>query len=223
MSSVWLCYSLKPTLVLSSRHRVQYVIPYEGSSSPDRDLPSGGSSVTKQEVDLVLGLLLGFCISWVLLWLDKTLHRVLRAWRTHPQKGELREKKVLYKVHLSEICSHKCPSQDIISALIFLWHKLHFSNSLVNDRSGVEFVSCLSSPALSSFPLHFSSHQSGLVSVESLSLSANIMDETHQGCSAVSSCQHLVPCLLILHPPFHPSVCELAAEEQVSLSSILVL
>ncbi|KAG7319350.1 hypothetical protein KOW79_017824 [Hemibagrus wyckioides] len=68
------------------RHRVQYVIPYEGSSSPDRDLPAGGSSVTKQEVDLVLGLLLGFCISWVLLWLDRTLHRVLLAWRTHPQK-----------------------------------------------------------------------------------------------------------------------------------------
>ncbi|KAI5607168.1 transmembrane protein 240 isoform X1, partial [Silurus asotus] len=72
--------------LLSRRHRVQYVIPYEGSSSPDRDLPAGGSSVTKQEVDLVLGLLLGFCISWVLLWLDRSLHRVLRAWRAHPQK-----------------------------------------------------------------------------------------------------------------------------------------
>lgn len=79
------------------RHRAQYVIPYEGSSSPDRDLHAGGSSVTKQEVDLVLGLLLGFCISWVLLWLDRTLHRVLRAWRTHPQKGEVRDKR--YKVH----------------------------------------------------------------------------------------------------------------------------
>lgn len=88
-------------LLLSCRHRVQYVIPYEGSSSPDRDLPAGGGSVTKQEVDLVLGLLLGFCISWVLLWLDRTLHRVLRAWRTHPQKGEVRDKRC--KVHLMEI------------------------------------------------------------------------------------------------------------------------
>lgn len=87
--------------LLSCRNRVQYVIPYEGSSSPDRDLSAGGSSVTKQEVDLVLGLLLGFCISWVLLWLDRTLHRVLQAWRTHPQKGEVRDKR--YKVHLIEI------------------------------------------------------------------------------------------------------------------------
>lgn len=57
--------------------------------------------MTKQEVDLVLGLLLGFCISWVLLWLDRTLHRVLRAWRSHPQKGEFRDER--FTVHLTEI------------------------------------------------------------------------------------------------------------------------
>ncbi|XP_062842964.1 transmembrane protein 240 [Trichomycterus rosablanca] len=69
------------------RHRVEYVIPYEGSSSPDRDGPAGGGGVTKQEVDLVLGLFLGFCISWILLWLDRVLQRVLRSWRTtHPQQ-----------------------------------------------------------------------------------------------------------------------------------------
>ncbi|TKS77170.1 Transmembrane protein 240 [Collichthys lucidus] len=32
-------------------------------------------------MDLMLGLLLGFCISWLLLWLDGVLHCAVRAWR----------------------------------------------------------------------------------------------------------------------------------------------
>ncbi|XP_058618062.1 transmembrane protein 240 isoform X1 [Onychostoma macrolepis] len=55
------------------RHHVEYVIPYEGSVGS-----SGASSVSKQELDLVLGLLMGFCISWMLLWLDAAL----RFWRS---------------------------------------------------------------------------------------------------------------------------------------------
>ncbi|KAB0399488.1 hypothetical protein E2I00_015800, partial [Balaenoptera physalus] len=31
-------------------------------------------NVTKQEIDLMLGLLLGFCISWFLVWMDGVLH-----------------------------------------------------------------------------------------------------------------------------------------------------
>ncbi|XP_072522009.1 transmembrane protein 240 [Salminus brasiliensis] len=80
------------------RDRVQYVIPYEGSSSLDRDGPTGGSSVTKQEMDLVLGLLLGFIFSWVLLWLDGVLHRVLRAWRTRRQQDAWRSWKWVTRV-----------------------------------------------------------------------------------------------------------------------------
>eukprot|EP00072_Mus_musculus_P056308 XP_006539056.2 PREDICTED: transmembrane protein 240 isoform X1 [Mus musculus] len=34
-----------------------------------------------QEIDLMLGLLLGFCISWFLVWMDGVLHCAVRAWR----------------------------------------------------------------------------------------------------------------------------------------------
>ncbi|XP_067271228.1 transmembrane protein 240 isoform X2 [Pseudorasbora parva] len=61
------------------RHHVEHVIPYEGSSA--------GSSVSKQELDLVLGLLMGFCISWLLLWLDGALHCALRFWRSSRAYG----------------------------------------------------------------------------------------------------------------------------------------
>lgn len=44
-------------------------------------------SVTKQEMDLMLGLLLGFCISWLLLWLDGVLHCAVRAWRSSRYYG----------------------------------------------------------------------------------------------------------------------------------------
>lgn len=48
-------------------------------------------SVTKQEMDLMLGLLLGFCISWLLLWLDGALHCAVRAWRASRYYGEWEE------------------------------------------------------------------------------------------------------------------------------------
>lgn len=47
-------------------------------------------SVTKQEMDLMLGLLLGFCISWLLLWLDGVLHCAVRAWRASRYYGKFR-------------------------------------------------------------------------------------------------------------------------------------
>lgn len=69
------------------RHRVEHVIPYEGSVSASSVGSSGGSSVSKQELDLVLGLLMGFCISWILLWLDRALHCALRFWRSSRHCG----------------------------------------------------------------------------------------------------------------------------------------
>eukprot|EP00061_Rhincodon_typus_P013472 g39863.t1 len=36
----------------------------------------------------MLGLLLGFCISWFLVWMDGVLHCVVRAWRTSRRYGE---------------------------------------------------------------------------------------------------------------------------------------
>lgn len=45
-------------------------------------------NVTKQEIDLMLGLLLGFCISWFLVWMDGVLHYAVRAWRTSRRYGK---------------------------------------------------------------------------------------------------------------------------------------
>ncbi|XP_056278850.1 transmembrane protein 240 isoform X2 [Pseudoliparis swirei] len=65
------------------RHHVHYVIPYDGDHSlvDSSENYFVSESVTKQEMDLMLGLLLGFCISWLLLWLDGVLHCAVRAWR----------------------------------------------------------------------------------------------------------------------------------------------
>lgn len=68
---------------------MEYVIPYEGSvSAGSIGSSSTGNSVSKQELDLVLGLLMGFCISWILLWLDGALHCALRFWRSSRSYGE---------------------------------------------------------------------------------------------------------------------------------------
>ncbi|TNN55204.1 Transmembrane protein 240 [Liparis tanakae] len=66
-----------------SWHHVHYVIPYDGDHSlvDSSENYFVSDSVTKQEMDLMLGLLLGFCISWLLLWLDGVLHCAVRAWR----------------------------------------------------------------------------------------------------------------------------------------------
>lgn len=37
----------------------------------------------------MLGLLLGFCISWLLLWLDGVLHCAVRAWRASRYYGKM--------------------------------------------------------------------------------------------------------------------------------------
>uniref|UniRef100_A0A3P9IIC6 Transmembrane protein 240 n=1 Tax=Oryzias latipes TaxID=8090 RepID=A0A3P9IIC6_ORYLA len=73
------------------RHHVHYVIPYDGDHSlvDSSENYFVSDSVTKQEMDLMLGLLLGFCISWLLLWLDGVLHCAVRAWRASRYYGEL--------------------------------------------------------------------------------------------------------------------------------------
>lgn len=71
------------------RHHVHYVIPYDGDHSlvDSSENYFVSDSVTKQEMDLMLGLLLGFCISWLLLWLDGVLHCAVRAWRSSRYYG----------------------------------------------------------------------------------------------------------------------------------------
>ncbi|KAL0603612.1 Transmembrane protein 240 [Plecturocebus cupreus] len=65
------------------RNHIHYVIPYDGDQSvvDASENYFVTDNVTKQEIDLMLGLLLGFCISWFLVWVDGVLHCAVRAWR----------------------------------------------------------------------------------------------------------------------------------------------
>ncbi|KAI4536818.1 hypothetical protein MG293_013021 [Ovis ammon polii] len=71
------------------RHHVHYVIPYDGDQSvvDASENYFVTDNVTKQEIDLMLGLLLGFCISWFLVWMDGVLHCAVRAWRAGRRYG----------------------------------------------------------------------------------------------------------------------------------------
>jgi hypothetical protein len=66
------------------------VIPYDGDQSvvDASENYFVTDNVTKQEIDLMLGLLLGFCISWFLVWMDGVLHCAVRAWRAGRRYGE---------------------------------------------------------------------------------------------------------------------------------------
>lgn len=74
----------------SCRYHVHYVIPYDGDQSVVDSSQNYfvTDNVTKQEIDLMLGLLLGFCISWFLVWMDGVLHYAVRAWRTSRRYGK---------------------------------------------------------------------------------------------------------------------------------------
>uniref|UniRef100_A0A8C4R5E9 Transmembrane protein 240 n=1 Tax=Eptatretus burgeri TaxID=7764 RepID=A0A8C4R5E9_EPTBU len=57
------------------RHHVHYVLPYGGEEAK-ATAPDGYAvtpALSKQEVDLLLGLVLGLTASWFLLWLDRCL------------------------------------------------------------------------------------------------------------------------------------------------------
>ncbi|EHB00404.1 hypothetical protein GW7_21673 [Heterocephalus glaber] len=71
------------------RHHIHYVIPYDGDQSvvDASENYFVTDNVTKQEIDLMLGLLLGFCISWFLVWMDGVLHCAVRAWRAGRRYG----------------------------------------------------------------------------------------------------------------------------------------
>uniref|UniRef100_A0A8C7AQC6 Transmembrane protein 240 n=1 Tax=Neovison vison TaxID=452646 RepID=A0A8C7AQC6_NEOVI len=72
------------------RHHIHYVIPYDGDQSvvDASENYFVTDNVTKQEIDLMLGLLLGFCISWFLVWMDGVLHCAVRAWRAGRRYGD---------------------------------------------------------------------------------------------------------------------------------------
>uniref|UniRef100_A0A669C5C3 Transmembrane protein 240 n=1 Tax=Oreochromis niloticus TaxID=8128 RepID=A0A669C5C3_ORENI len=58
-----------------------HVVPYHGAMSIDCSY--GDYIMTQQEMDLIAGIMLGICISWVLMWLDSVWHRALNCWRTN--------------------------------------------------------------------------------------------------------------------------------------------
>lgn len=68
-------------------------------------------NVTKQEIDLMLGLLLGFCISWFLVWMDGVLHYAVRAWRTSKRYG----KSVAHQLLPVYKCILSCKGRKIYS------------------------------------------------------------------------------------------------------------
>lgn len=79
-----------PARPAAPRHHIHYVIPYDGDQSvvDASENYFVTDNVTKQEIDLMLGLLLGFCISWFLVWMDGVLHCAVRAWRAGRRCGE---------------------------------------------------------------------------------------------------------------------------------------
>lgn len=79
-----------PVRPAARRHHIHYVIPYDGDQSvvDASENYFVTDNVTKQEIDLMLGLLLGFCISWFLVWMDGVLHCAVRAWRAGRRYGE---------------------------------------------------------------------------------------------------------------------------------------
>lgn len=79
-----------PARPAARRHHIHYVIPYDGDQSvvDASENYFVTDNVTKQEIDLMLGLLLGFCISWFLVWMDGVLHCAVRAWRAGRRYGE---------------------------------------------------------------------------------------------------------------------------------------
>ncbi|CAK6955508.1 transmembrane protein 240-like [Scomber scombrus] len=64
------------------RRQVYRVVPYHGAQSlVDCGINYFVSDMmTKQEMDVIAGLLLGICISFFLLWLDRVCHLRARHW-----------------------------------------------------------------------------------------------------------------------------------------------
>lgn len=72
------------------RHQVYYVIPYNEAQSKmaSRENNVLSDIMTQQEMGLIVGLLLGLCISWFLLLLDRVWFSGLNYWRANQMHGE---------------------------------------------------------------------------------------------------------------------------------------
>lgn len=72
------------------RHQVYRVVPYhEAQSLVECGINYFVSGIiTKQEMDVIAGLILGICISFFLLWLDRIWHSKLKRWMKKRLNGK---------------------------------------------------------------------------------------------------------------------------------------
>lgn len=98
-------------------------------------------SVTKQEMDLMLGLLLGFCISWLLLWLDGVLHCAVRAWRASRYYGKFDAGPLQMQTSTTRvIISHS----SLYSLLLCVMQKMTHNHMITG--AGTKFILVLQMP-----------------------------------------------------------------------------
>ncbi|XP_035517353.1 transmembrane protein 240-like [Morone saxatilis] len=66
------------------RHQVHHVVPYNEVQSMEVSRESNFLSdiLTQQKTDVIVGLFLGICISYVLLWLNRVWFPGFKIWRT---------------------------------------------------------------------------------------------------------------------------------------------
>ncbi|XP_049893493.1 transmembrane protein 240-like [Epinephelus moara] len=68
---------------MCGRHQVYHVVSYNGAQSivDSRENYTGSDIMSRQEINVIVGLLLGFCISLTLQWLDRVWRSKLKYWR----------------------------------------------------------------------------------------------------------------------------------------------
>ncbi|XP_042360618.1 transmembrane protein 240-like isoform X2 [Plectropomus leopardus] len=71
------------------RHQVYHVVPYDGAPSTvdSRENYVESDIKTQQEMNVIVGLLLGFCIIVLFWWLYKISHSQLKHWRENQITG----------------------------------------------------------------------------------------------------------------------------------------
>ncbi|XP_028260957.1 transmembrane protein 240 [Parambassis ranga] len=70
-------------------HQAYHVVPYHGALSMDSTQNYlRGHIMTQQESSMVVGLLLGLCISWFLLWLISVWNLTFKFWWTNQLNSE---------------------------------------------------------------------------------------------------------------------------------------
>uniref|UniRef100_A0A8P4G7E3 Uncharacterized protein n=1 Tax=Dicentrarchus labrax TaxID=13489 RepID=A0A8P4G7E3_DICLA len=72
------------------RHQVYHVVPYNEVQSMvvSRENNFLSDILTQQKMDVIVGLFLGICISYVLLWLNRVWFPGFKIWRADQMNGD---------------------------------------------------------------------------------------------------------------------------------------